>query len=264
VFIPVLTPNPQYGVENNFTVCLSGPVKSNYSNIPQFIEWIEANSMFGAEKFVIYLNSVADALYPHIKRYEQEGKLESYSWNLRMNEIKTCGQMALLTDCMYRNMYKSKYVVFLDLDEILVPKMFDTWQNVLEYSNCEEHASANFQNVFFKLEWEPDTRKTVAKELNITSLMYSKRETKIWPHRARSKYLVQPELIAEPGVHSPHRYFGGGSECDVASEVAWVQHYRLWGDPSTPWVEDKAMWRHAEALIHRVQEAKLAAHKMQH
>jgi len=40
---------------------------------------------------------------------------------------------AALNDCLYRNMYKSKYVAFLDIDEIIVPRQNYTLIQLIKY-----------------------------------------------------------------------------------------------------------------------------------
>jgi hypothetical protein len=47
-------------------------------------------------------------------------------------EIHYFAQLAALNDCLYRNMYVSKYVVFQDLDEFIIPRKQLTWTDMLQ------------------------------------------------------------------------------------------------------------------------------------
>ncbi|ELT89068.1 hypothetical protein CAPTEDRAFT_115068, partial [Capitella teleta] len=221
----------------------------------QFVEWIEGNSLFGAEKFVVYNHSSNASLSPYVNYYENQKRLDFRAWSLPLGkqDIKNFAHMVLLSDCMYRNMYSSKYIAFLDLDELLVPKEAQTWLEVLKMKKCEEQSSIGFQNVFYKLEWEQDevtSKNQTISGLGLKSLLYTKRETKIWPHKSRSKYIVRPENILEPGVHFPHKYLSAKSNCNIAPNIAWIQHYRWWDDiPQGKWVDDRTMSKYADRLV---------------
>lgn len=55
-------------------------------------------------------------------------------WNLRMRsqkEIRTEGLFAALNDCLYRTMYRYKYLALVDLDEFIVPRYTDTLNELL-------------------------------------------------------------------------------------------------------------------------------------
>ena len=61
--------------------------------------------------------------------------IEILPWNLRMRsqkEIRTEGLFAALNDCLYRNMYRFKYLALVDLDEFIVPRHNDTLKELLE------------------------------------------------------------------------------------------------------------------------------------
>ena len=67
-------------------------------------------------------------------------------WNLRMRsqkEIRTEGLFAALNDCLYRTMYRYKYLALVDLDEFIVPRLNDTLQELLRQGN-------NISSVFIK------------------------------------------------------------------------------------------------------------------
>jgi len=53
-----------------------------------------------------------------------EGTVEILTWKLDLEsqkEIRTEGIFASLNDCLYRNMYKLDYLIFMDLDEYIIP-----------------------------------------------------------------------------------------------------------------------------------------------
>lgn len=48
-------------------------------------------------------------------------------------EIRTEGLFAALNDCLYRTMYRYKYLALVDLDEFIVPRHNDTLIELLRY-----------------------------------------------------------------------------------------------------------------------------------
>ena len=252
----VHTPQPT-AHKHNFTVCPGGPVKFNYSNVHQLVEWVEINSMFGAQKFVLYNHSGSDVLQPYIQNYVDEGKVDFLPWPLEVDSksIKNLGHMALINDCLYRYMYKTKYLVYLDLDELLVPKTEPSWVKTISSLHCENKVEAIFKNVFFKTEWSDDevfSGNQTVQRLHLLSLLKSKRESKIWPHRSRSKYIIRPQKINVAGVHFAHGQVSKpSSTCLVPDSVAWVQHYRNWDDPKPGWVVDRQLHTLSDAIILR-------------
>ena len=52
------------------------------------------------------------------------GLVKLLPWNLDMisqKEIRTEGLFAALNDCLYRNMKSVKYLIMMDLDELIIP-----------------------------------------------------------------------------------------------------------------------------------------------
>ncbi|KAF2901340.1 hypothetical protein ILUMI_04846 [Ignelater luminosus] len=70
-------------------------------------------------------------------------------WQKRRNELMA------YNDCLYRNLRSSHFVIPVDIDEIIVPKRFYTWEEVLGHLFAsaphlqEEYASFSAQNVYF-------------------------------------------------------------------------------------------------------------------
>lgn len=47
-------------------------------------------------------------------------------------EIRTEGLFAALNDCLYRTMYRYKYLALVDLDEFIIPRHTDTLNELIE------------------------------------------------------------------------------------------------------------------------------------
>ena len=70
-----------------------------------------------------------------IRHYVTSGVMEAVEWRLPFTDVSLVhyfGQMAAINDCLYNSQYTSRYVVFHDFDELLFPRMHDTWNQMLE------------------------------------------------------------------------------------------------------------------------------------
>lgn len=68
-------------------------------------------------------------------------------WQRRRYEI------VAYNNCFYRNLASSKFVIPLDIDEIIMPKTALTWNNLLQHisqiSNIKDYASLTVSNAYF-------------------------------------------------------------------------------------------------------------------
>ena len=100
-----------------------------------FRQVLEADKSFGAEKFTLYLHSASPEVLAIIRHYVTSGVMEAVEWRLPFTDVSLVhyfGQMAAINDCLYNSQYTSRYVVFHDFDELLFPRMHDTWNQMLE------------------------------------------------------------------------------------------------------------------------------------
>lgn len=154
-----LEPMPQINsFERNFTICVKD-MNFNKDISTQLVEWIETNKILGAEKIDIYVDHISDEVANIIEHYRNvdgfvrifQGPIESQLrtlWQRRRDHIIT------YNDCLYRNIYESQYIIPLDIDEILLPKLSTDWfQLILRLKEHGWNPSINsailVRNVFF-------------------------------------------------------------------------------------------------------------------
>lgn len=102
------------------------------------MEFVELNYLLGIGHFTFYKNTIGPNVECVLDRYKKDNLVSILPWQLDMvskQEIRTEGMFAALNDCLYRNMYKSKFVAFLDIDEIIVPRQNDTLIQLIKYVN---------------------------------------------------------------------------------------------------------------------------------
>ena len=259
-----------YQPEVNFTVCVS-PVNRHYDNYHQLVENIEVNRMFGAQRFVIYNYSTGSNFARYLASYVDDGIVEVQPWQVPVvveetvpagqtnTEIHYYGQVGALNDCLYRNMYRSRFIVYTDLDEMIVPREHRNWLDMLGSlsEDPENVASYIFKNTFFRSDWNVDRlggNNSLAVSLQLKTLLVTEREQAIWPWFQRSKIIVNPRKVGWVGVHMIMTSIPGShlESLNVRSNDALLHHYRLeWNEPQTR-VLDRSMHRFTADIIARV------------
>ena len=257
-------------VVHNFTVCVP-TMYNHYNNTAELVEMVEVNSMFGADKVVLYNYTTGRDIQPHLRSYQEDGKVDIIQWDLPRDiatseNVHNHGLVSCINDCIYRYMYRTKYVIVADLDELVVPRLADSWAEMLDgYLDLTPgkpliHGALNFRCSFFRKEWvngEMQQNATIT-SLGLRTLLHTLRESKMWLPRRRSKYLTLPELVDVAGVHVVHRYVPSNvtlKDIFVPPEHAFLHHYRKWEDPPSgppPAVEDTFMLKHREEIVRRV------------
>lgn len=140
----------------NFTVCLS-PL-FNTGQAKEVVEWVELNRILGADKFVVYDHSSAVNVQV-LKYYSEVGIIDVVKWRpeMRINEthfksipVYYRAQTASLNDCLYRSKSVSKFMVNVDLDEVIIPhqKHAITWTDMISVLESNK-AAYIFRSTYF-------------------------------------------------------------------------------------------------------------------
>ena len=265
------------GPEVNFTVCVA-PLHNRFDDVRRVVETIELDRMLGADRFYVYNHSTGSHLTEVLSGYNADGSdlVRVVPWRVPVKVYakppNTCvdlhyyGQVPALQDCLYRNMFKSRYVVFADFDEVIVPRRFEhrDWMTMIEAlaataGRAKKIGGFVFKNTFFRTDWPNDTR--VAADVRvasrrITSLLTTQRERKIYPWKWRSKFIVRPELVVAVGIHEVAKVIDDDvGVLDVDEDDGLLHHYRdREGDPPMKNVTDRHMHRYYEEIIWRLVE----------
>lgn len=86
------------------------------------IEWVEAWFALGISKICLNVMKVHPKLKETLKFYEFKGKMEVRMFSLPIERQRSGpNEMIALNDCLLRNMYKYKFLLAVDIDEIIVP-----------------------------------------------------------------------------------------------------------------------------------------------
>ena len=111
--------------DHDFGVCLH---KGLYDlNEPQLlVDWVELNIALGAKVITVYLQNVSESYYEIMQPYIEQGIVEVLDWKLHIPLVpeytKHWGQTATISECIFRNINRVKYLGLMDVDEFFVPQ----------------------------------------------------------------------------------------------------------------------------------------------
>ncbi|KAF5292071.1 hypothetical protein FQR65_LT11337 [Abscondita terminalis] len=139
--------NKPRGEKQNFAVCVKNLdfLLEDVSSV--LTEWIEMMTLLGADKIFLYYLNVHPNISKVFKYYEDLGRVEAKSV---MNRVQD--EVISLNDCLYKHMHEYKYLVVVDIDEVIVPLNGSTWNDLmdhLERTLDKEYDSYNARNVYY-------------------------------------------------------------------------------------------------------------------
>ena len=229
---------------------------------------IELNRILGADHIVFYNHTIQTNVEKVLDYYKKLGIVEVQQWNLPMGvdtwpkrnphiEVHYFAQIAALNDCLNRHRYQSKFIVFQDLDEFIIPRKVLNWTEMMSVMP-PNRASYMFRNTFFRKDY-PDignfSNSALAQKYKLVTLLKQTREAKIFTRKHRSKYMVNPRRVEVVGIHSISRARkAGGGEHYVEPTDALLHHYRNWENPTdkAPRSTDDRMMAFKDVLVHNV------------
>ncbi|KAL0838807.1 hypothetical protein ABMA28_016845 [Loxostege sticticalis] len=153
-----LEPSATIKNKRNFTICVKD-MNFNEDISQSLVEWIETNKILGVDNIDIYIDKLVQRTENVLQHYRDEGfvrvfnvpiknKPERSLWQRRRDHIIT------YNDCLYRNLRESEFVIPLDIDEIILPKVADTFPELIERLkingfNPAQDSAIMVRNVFF-------------------------------------------------------------------------------------------------------------------
>ncbi|XP_030040900.2 uncharacterized protein LOC115456131 [Manduca sexta] len=153
-----LEPEENRQENRNFTICVKD-MNFDKDISQSLVEWVETNKILGVDIIDVYVDKVSKQTANVLQHYRDEGYIRLFDvpvsnkpgrslWQRRRDHIIT------YNDCLYRNIKDTIFIVPLDVDEIILPKITYTWPELLhrlkEYGwNDKEYSAIMIQNVFF-------------------------------------------------------------------------------------------------------------------
>ncbi|KAJ8346368.1 hypothetical protein SKAU_G00277690 [Synaphobranchus kaupii] len=253
-----------------FSVCVS-TLFGKYSNVLQFVQSMEMYLLLGAGKVFVYKSDCGPLLQKVLDHYSSKGLLEVVPWevwrhlnvsnswtpSLGPGDLHYHGQIAALNDCLYRNMEASAYVALVDIDEVIVPRIHDTWGTMMAFLSHRHLGveSFSFENSVFRSNVFGDGgRFDIWPHVpGVNILRHVDREPlRPYAFNAR-KLLVNPRAVVWTSVH--HTVRQRGASLAVPASVARLHHCRTLDDArvqGSQLVRDITLWKYSAPLIRNV------------
>lgn len=264
--IPVVSP------KYDFLVCIHGPLYRRLAHYHLLVEHVEASRIFGAEKVVMYEMDTDPVLRKYLDYYVETKYLHLYKWRppldyshkgRKLRQAKTGAQVAMLNDCIYRYMYITKYMVMVNLDEFIVPRMHDHWHAMMNASACRDTPDANARNVFYprKNKHLPEKYQKVP-FLDMVTVTNTIRDNETMGCMQRAKSIVRPDMVLVGGVHTVSEAVVK-KYCCLEETLGIIQHYNFgWPGPNTTvFVNDTFMYKYADKLAKAVESVHKAVNE---
>lgn len=192
-----------------FSICAIARDETDYLN-----EWLCSNLAVGTEHFFIYDNNSKIPAKQTLKKYIDKNIATVIDFP------GTSAQMPAYTNCIYNFGKKSKWIGFIDCDEILIPKQKNSVQEVLQ--DYEEFGG-------FNVSWRiygSGGHKTKPNGLMIENYIYAM--PKDHYENSHTKGLIRPDRTLRAGSNPHHFVYKPGyfavSEDFKKVPNAWTPH----------------------------------------
>ena len=221
-------------VQHNIEVC----VKPFFGNIvhTKLIEFIEVVRLFGADRIHFYNYQASSSIEKVLRYYKKLGIVTVLPWKLdsrlkHPTDLHSRGQELNIQDCLYRNMFSARFLAFMDVDEVFVPRNHSSWISMmLSVKNYTQTAGVIVQSAFFDPSWQRKTNRSSNVRIHrLTDVTRSKPVD-----RGRTKCIVNPRHVFEMTIHGIGRtVFASMKKVHLPVEIVMLHHYRnCLGDPS--------------------------------
>ncbi|XP_028400777.1 uncharacterized protein LOC114523915, partial [Dendronephthya gigantea] len=199
------------------------------------------NKVLGAEWFTFYIYSADKNVLQTLHEYVREGTVEVVlNWGKGLPGASThyFGQTLSINECMYRNLYRVKYLVYADLDEFIVPRKSLGWGTLMKELENPQFGTFVFRHAFFFASYNETAFDANAIDVHVLCdgsrfvelpqfLTHVVRSQKVYPSRQKSKFITKPLYSSVVGVHEIFKHVEEHITSHVVpTDCALLHHYR--------------------------------------
>ena len=239
--ITIQTIEPQE-FQYNFGMCLHKSIGPDFK--PKvLLDWVKLNVASGAELITIYLQTGAEGVYDILLPYINKGIVEILDWKLEPEFTNGgshhYGQTGVQVECVWRNMYRVRYLGMDDVDEFFIPLKHNSIPNMLAHietlhKSAKPVASFVFTSTQVKDNGAilPVVKQALSScpELQLDSLPPYYKRTSICIVRTIyvKKMILRPDAVNIPWAHFliSHRDKEFTRQYAVPEDVGLSYHYR--------------------------------------
>ncbi|CAN0417355.1 unnamed protein product [Lampetra fluviatilis] len=269
VLMPVQNRQPALP-KQHFGVCLPTFFNS-FNNVLLFVQSMECYRLLGAGFVTVYNSSVSPQMDAVLRHYMRSGFVDvlqwpitdflkpSTGWNINVDpgDLHYYGQIATMNDCMYRNMYRARYLTMHDVDEIVVPRKWYNWTQMMEELDEPKISAYYFRMHNFPVVETALWTSRSGYRAQGTNILDHVVKVTYPPNELASKTIVQPRGVQFQDVHQVLALRPGYGIKRVPDNEAVVQHYKswkkIWNYPSSSeLIQDTNLLKYSEVIEKRV------------
>lgn len=243
--------------------CIHSPL-FNYTNYLEFLQYMEVHRMLGVDHFYLYNFNHSAAVDKLIDYYKSEKLLTVQDWGSLpkfFNLFHYYSQDSVTHDCLYRNMDSCVYMMYVDLDEILIPMTYKTLPEMLfSLKTINPYAGEwSFKNRFFPKDWPIDENITQDVFKPYQTISKTRSETELIYGSSRSKFIVETKRVVTLWIHRVNIFFYSGKPIQyhqhlVDENVGQLFHYRSRGKimKTNNWIYERRLQTFKRDLLKRL------------
>ena len=217
---------------HEFGICV--PVAYGYIDPYRIVEWVELQKILGVTEINIYPGDLDKRSISVLQHYEQEGIVRLFyaptvPYHDNTEDSNGIANPLSMNDCIYRNMYRYKWAVVIDVDEVIMPRQDHNLSAMIARISHANHLddafrSYTFRNTYFWVQCETSPKEPRGAYI----LRNRKREEPNGP-------MSVPKSIINPRrclcVHNHHCYHqfnmprGEKWTLDVPTNMGLSHHY---------------------------------------
>ncbi|KAL6737556.1 hypothetical protein Aduo_011188 [Ancylostoma duodenale] len=223
------------------SLCLA-PIYGSKTKWLMLAELFEHYKLQGVEHFYVYIIQMDSYSRKLIDYYVRTGEVEVILLeNKHVNDV-VATQIIGTTDCLHRSRRHSRYALFADLDERVMPRNSDTLSSFVRRTMTEVPNRAMLRLTsrwVFRTSSPPSAykgEKTLKKHL---PMMVFRNSSAVPPRRIIQKCVLDPKGVLIHFVHQVRVFYPGYSGYEVPFEDIHLRHYRevSSGNWSDEWME---------------------------
>ncbi|KAF8562849.1 hypothetical protein P879_10435 [Paragonimus westermani] len=235
--VPKLLSNSSVTFKHEVAICFSPWFNTNRYSVNYLVEYIELQRNMGASLFIFYLTeNPADAVRAVLESYRKRPSLghndhfqmKILQWRLPLanpgKQTWYYAQIINYNECLFRHADQAEYILYADLDEIVVPTTtlnprngLAKWPDVIR--RIKQKPILNKSTVCFPSRFFPTPR---LDQVAVESSVFARNVATELLDSERSKCLVRSGTIKQMYIHWPLH----PSNKMLASDVATILHYR--------------------------------------
>ncbi|XP_067136092.1 uncharacterized protein [Centruroides vittatus] len=235
--------------QSNIAICVRpffGEFANNNLPLAEFIAYYQ---IMGVQHFTFYDYKAGNSIKLLLNALIDEGiPISFFPWNLPadVSDAWDHGHLANVADCMYRYAKTHKYVVIVDIDELIMPQQNISLMDIIKTYNSSWD-NLLFRNTFFSLGL-PDDPEVKNASIPLTILKKTLHFTPMEPY-LRTKGIVRPSKVEIPGIHYTWKSFENWVRITVEPTFARLHHYRYWGGNIKFAIRDRIAWRYSDRIL---------------